>query len=360
MQHQSSDSSEPIKVGITVGDVNGIGIETIIKCFSDNRLFDDVIPVIYGNQKVVNFHRKALGNDRFQFFPVESADAAKRKKANLVNAWEHDVEITLGKPSKEAGKCALASLKMAVDDLASNKTDVLVTCPIDKDSIQGEDFQFAGHTEFLSEMSNVSESLMFLVADDLRVGIVTGHIPLKEISEKLTADKIVGKLRLMKDSLSRDFHIPSPKIAVLALNPHAGDNGLMGDEEKEIIAPAIRQAKGEDIYAFGPFPADGFFGSGQFKNYDGVLAMYHDQGLAPFKALTFDSGVNFTAGLPIVRTSPDHGTAYDIAGQNVASASSLREAIFLAIDIFKNRKLHREINANPLEIVSETRSLRKA
>lgn len=341
-------NAKQIKVGITTGDPNGIGIETILKVFEDNRINEFVLPIIYGNIDLLRFHRKQLNMPNVRLNSCESADDANSKLINVVNVWDEKWEPTLGKPDKEAGQYAFKSLEAAVNDLASNKVDVLITCPINKDTIQSDTFQFPGHTEYLANMSNVEESLMFLVSDTMRIGVATGHVPLKEVSEKLTKESILKKLRLMKESLERDFGVNKPRIAVLGLNPHAGDNGLLGSEEQDVILPAIREAENE-MTVFGPYGADGFFGTAQYKNFDGVLAMYHDQGLAPFKALAFDSGVNFTAGLPIVRTSPDHGTGYEIAGKGVASPDSLRAAIFAACDIFKYRKVFKEISANPLQ-----------
>jgi 4-hydroxythreonine-4-phosphate dehydrogenase len=256
----------------------------------------------------------------------------------------------VGESTAEAGQYAFKSLEAATKDLASNKIDVLVTAPINKNNIQSESFKFPGHTEYLAEYANIEYPLMMLTHNDLRVGTVTGHLPLKEVAESIYYEDILHKLEVFHKSLQQDFRITRPKIAVLGLNPHNGDNGTLGSEEQEVIIPAIEEANKQGILAMGPFAADGFFGSPGYKKFDGILAMYHDQGLTPFKTLSFDQGVNFTAGLPIVRTSPDHGTAYDIAGKNLASASSFRNAVFLAIDIFKNRKEFRSISSNPLKI----------
>lgn len=340
---------EQIRVGISIGDPNGIGIETILKVFADPRMNDFVLPIIYGNTDVLRFHRKELGMADVRLNTAPSAEEAHPRKINVINVWNDKWEPSLGTADKQAGAYAFKSIEAAVNDLASNKVDVLVTCPINKDTIQGDEFNFPGHTEYLASMANVEESLMFLVSDRMRIGVATGHVPLKDVSTKLTKEGIVKKLRLMNESLIKDFGIPRPKIAVLGLNPHAGDNGLLGAEEQEIILPAIREVEA-DMFIMGPYGADGFFGTVSFKKFDGVLAMYHDQGLAPFKALAFDTGVNYTAGLPIVRTSPDHGTGYDIAGKGVASEDSLRAAIFTACDIYKQRREYRELTANPLEI----------
>lgn len=341
--------NKALKVGITIGDPNGIGIETILKVYADPRMNEVAIPIIYGNTDLLRFHRKVLEMGDVRLNTASDASDAHPKKINVINVWNEKWEPTLGQPSKEAGAYAFKSLEAAVKDLASNKVDVLVTSPIDKDSIQSDAFDFPGHTEYLSDMANVEDSLMFLVSNRMRIGVATGHVPLKDVAEKLTKEGIIKKLRLMNESLQRDFGINKPKIAVLGLNPHAGDNGLLGKEEGEIILPAIREVEGE-MFAMGPYGADGFFGTAQYRNFDAVLAMYHDQGLAPFKALAFDSGVNYTAGLPIVRTSPDHGTGYDLAGKGESNPGSLREAIFTACDIYRQRKVYRELTANPLQI----------
>jgi 4-hydroxythreonine-4-phosphate dehydrogenase len=349
MTEQKSES-EVLRVGITTGDINGVGPELIIKALEDKRMLDNMCPIIYGNTHLFKWLRKNLASDEFQYNGIKEAGDARKKQINVISVVEGEIMPDFGNPTKKAGEFAWKSLKAAVEDLASNKIDVLITSPINKDTIQSADFAFPGHTEYLASMSNVDEHLMLLVAENLRVGVVTGHVPLKQVSENLTSDKIISKLRVMQESLVKDFGISRPRIAVLGLNPHAGDNGLLGSEETDIIIPAIREAKEADMLVFGPFGADGFFGSHSLNAFDGVLAMYHDQGLAPFKALAFDSGVNYTAGLPIVRTSPDHGTGYDLAGKGTASANSLRQAIFLAIDIYNHRKAYREYSANPLPI----------
>lgn len=342
-------SEHKIKVAITCGDPNGVGPETIIKVFSDPRMLESLTPVIYAHPDVIRVYRKELHTDEFQYNTVNSAAEAAHKKVNLVNVWkDFKGEIKPGKAEKEAGEFAFRSLEAAVNDLASNKVDVLVTSPINKDTIQSKDFNFPGHTEYLARFANTERVLMFLVSDVLKVGIVTGHLPLKDVAQNISKEKILSKLDLMLESLTKDFGVNRPKIAVLGLNPHAGDNGLLGGEEKEIIIPAVREAVDRGWLVYGPFGADGFFGSGAYKKYDAVLAMYHDQGLAPFKAIAFDDGVNFTAGLPVVRTSPDHGTSYDIAGKGIASEASLRAAIFTAVDVYRRRKSFREYGLNPL------------
>jgi len=341
MSHKNSK----IRVGISCGDPNGIGLEALADALADERSMSTMIPVVFAPRAIVEeaFDQRSWGE-------VEDAKSAKPGQINLVTFDADDFEHKPGEASKEAGAVAMESLQRAVGNLAKTDVDVLVTAPINKDTIRQAGFAFPGHTEYLASEAGVEEVLMLLCCDGLRIGMVTGHVPLKDVAQGLTAAKIGAKLRLMNDSLVRDFGIPSPRIAVLGLNPHAGDNGMMGDEEKRIIAPAIQQAEADGIHAHGPYAADGFFGSGAFKQFDGVLAMYHDQGLAPFKALSFGRGVNFTAGLPVVRTSPDHGTGFDIAGQGKANGDSFREAIRLACDVRRHRLEHREFASNPLEI----------
>lgn len=341
-------TKENIKVGITIGDINGIGMEVIIKTFLDPRILDNITPIVYGSTRIASFYRKALEIKDFSFNKIKDANEAKENKANLVHLWEEEIQINMGESTSSAGEYAFKSIEAATNDLASGKIDVLITAPINKKNIQNENFDFPGHTEYLTNFSNADESLMLMVLENLRVGIVTNHIPLKEVSSKLSKELIIEKVALLNTSLEKDFGIKNPKIAVLGLNPHAGEEGMLGEEEKEIISPAIEEMQEKGILAFGPYPSDGFFGSSNFKKFDGVMAMYHDQGLAPFKTLVAGAGVNFTAGLPIVRTSPDHGTAYDIAGKNKASEESFRNALFTAIDVFRNRKLHKELHANPL------------
>jgi 4-hydroxythreonine-4-phosphate dehydrogenase len=343
-----SEETGKIKVGISIGDSNGIGLEVIMKTLADSLLLEDIIPIVYGGAEVTKEHRKTLDLEDFAFHGIQSAAMALPRKANLIHVIDEKTEVKFGEPTKASALAALKSLESAVSDLASNKVDVLITAPIDKANMQKAGFAFPGHTEYLAKMANVDEHLMLLVNGSLRLGVVTGHIPLKDVPATLSKELIGKKLRLLADSLRRDFGIRKPKIAVLGLNPHAGDNGALGSEEKEVILPAIRDFKEEGALVFGPYAADGFFGSDSFRKFDGILAMYHDQGLAPFKALGFEEGVNFTAGLPIVRTSPDHGTAFDIAGKNVASPSSFRHAIYVACDVYRNRREFREITANPL------------
>lgn len=338
-----------IIAGISHGDINGIGYEVIIKTLMDNMINDICVPVVYGSPKVAAYHRKALNISNFSFNNIRTPEEANQKKPNMVNCLDDNVRVELGKPSLQGGEAAFISLEHAVEDLMKGKIDVLVTAPIDKKTIQSKDFSFKGHTDYLKSKAGVEEVLMFMISESLRIGLATEHVPLKKVPELLNIDMLVRKIRLMNQSLLFDFGIRKPKIAVLGLNPHAGDNTLLGMEEEEIIIPAIRKAESEGILTFGPFPADGFFGAGSFSKFDGILAMFHDQGLTPFKALSFDSGVNFTAGLPFVRTSPAHGTAFPIAGKGEASENSFRQALFLACSIYRNRQLYSEIAKNPLK-----------
>ncbi|MDR3057376.1 MAG: 4-hydroxythreonine-4-phosphate dehydrogenase PdxA [Dysgonomonas sp.] len=340
-----------IKVGITQGDINGIGYEVILKTFADIRMAEICIPVIYGSAKVAAYHRKAMELQTVVFNQVSNAKDATINKVNIVNCINEETKVELGQSTPVAGEAAYQSLEKAVADLKNEIIDVLVTAPINKHNIQREDFHFPGHTEYLEERfgKDGDKSLMILVKDSLRIALVTGHIPLSEVPKSLTKEKIIETAIRFEKSLKRDFRIGKPRIAVLSLNPHAGENGLLGNEENEIITPALRELQDKKILCFGPYPADGFFGSGEFSRFDGILAMYHDQGLAPFKTLAMEDGVNFTAGLPIIRTSPAHGTAYDIAGQNKASEESFRQAIYMAIDTFENRKEYDKAFANPLK-----------
>jgi 4-hydroxythreonine-4-phosphate dehydrogenase len=343
-------SEKKLKIGISIGDVNGIGLEVIIKTLADNRMTEFCTPIVYGNTKIASYYRKNLGLNEFSFNVIADADQANEKKPNMINCWEEDVRITPGEANETGGKYAFLSLEAAVNDLLEGKIDALVTAPINKNSIQNEEFRFPGHTEYLQSKASEQNSLMFMMSDELRIGVATGHIPLKDVSRSLTQELIVSKLKLMNETLKNDFWIEKPKIAVLGLNPHAGDEGLIGKEEKEIIEPAIEKAHEENVFAFGPYPADGFFAGRTYMKFDGILAMYHDQGLIPFKHIAFHNGINFTAGLPFVRTSPDHGTAFDIAGKNMASPESFREAVFAAINIVKQRREQAELLANPLKV----------
>ena len=341
--------SKKIKIGISIGDINGIGMEVIIKTFQDSRMLDICTPIVYGSSSIASFHRKALEINDFSFNRIKSIKDINSKKPNLIECWQEDVEVNLGQSTENGGKYALASLEAATADLSEGNIDALVTAPINKDNIQSEDFDFPGHTEYLSDKFE-GDSLMLLVSDNIKVGVATNHIPISKVANTLSADNIFAKLKILNKSLIQDFCINSPRIAVLGLNPHAGDNGLIGKEETEIIIPAINNAKSVGVNAFGPYPADGFFGSSNYKKFDAILAMYHDQGLIPFKSISFGQGTNFTAGLNIIRTSPDHGVAYEIAGQNKADENSFRQAIYIACDIHKNRVFSDEINENPIVI----------
>ncbi len=336
-------------IGITIGDINGIGIETIIKTFTDNRILSHCTPVIYGSSKAISYHRKALNISNFNYNIIKSLDRLNPKSVNIFNCWEEEVPITMGEASDIAGEYAYIALDFAANDLKTGKIDALVTAPVHKGSMQTNTKQFTGHTEFLTEYFGVEESLMMMISDDLRIGLATNHVSLKDVGGKIKQQRLINKLNIFHESLIKDFGKDNPTIAVLGLNPHAGDEGLLGKEEKEEITPAIEAVQADNKLVFGPFPADGFFGAGHFKKFDGVLAMYHDQGLVGFKALSFGGGVNFTAGLPVIRTSPDHGTGFEIAGQNKASESSLRSAIFAAIDIYRQRSRYFESRKNPLQ-----------
>ncbi|NLN30974.1 MAG: 4-hydroxythreonine-4-phosphate dehydrogenase PdxA [Bacteroidales bacterium] len=340
--------AKSIIAGISHGDINGIGYEVIIKALMNTLINDLCVPVVYGSPKVAAYHRKTLNISNFSFNNIRSAEDANPKRANMINCLDDNVRVELGKSTSRGGEAAFVSLERAVSDLKNGKIDVLITAPIDKNSIQSDSFSFKGHTEYLMSAAGVEDALMFMISENMRVGFVTGHLPLRDVPDVITAELIGRKLRLMNQSLILDFGIRRPRIAVLGLNPHAGDNMLLGTEENDIIIPAIKDAGEEGIMAFGPFPADGFFGSGAFSKFDAILSMYHDQGLSPFKALSFDSGVNFTAGLPFIRTSPVHGTAFSIAGKGEASENSFRQAMYLACSIYKNRKMYEEVSKNQL------------
>lgn len=336
-----------IIVGISQGDINGIGLEIILKTLMEPGFSDLYVPVLFSSQKTVSYYRKVLGMDDFNFHPIKDFSQINAKKVNVFVCYDEEVNIEMGKMTDVGGKYAYLSLEKATQALTEKNIDVLVTAPINKSNIQSEHFQFVGHTEYLASKLN-GEALMLLCSDDgLRVAVATGHIPLKDIASKITTDVVSKKIMQLHESLIKDFGIRKPKIAVLGLNPHAGDNGTIGKEDKDIIMPAIEKTKVSGL-VYGPYAADGFFGAGTYKQFDGILAMYHDQGLIPFKTLSFNEGVNYTAGLSAVRTSPDHGTAYDIAGKNIANEQSFKKAIYQAVDIFKNRNLFAEINQSPL------------
>ena len=342
------EDSNKIRVGITQGDINGVGYEVILKAFQDPIMLELCTPIIYGSAKVAAYHRKAL-NLQTNFATITTAAEASFTKLNVVNTNNDEIKVDLAKPTSEAGAAALDALELAVKEMKEGLIDVLVTAPINKHTIHTENFHFPGHTEYLEERLGEGEkSLMILMNDKMRVALVTTHIPVSQIASTITKELIIEKATILNRSLKQDFGKGAPRIAVLSLNPHAGDNGLIGTEEQEIIIPAIQELMSQGILCFGPYPADGFFGSDKYTHFDAILAMYHDQGLAPFKALAMEEGVNYTAGLPIVRTSPAHGTAYDIAGKGIASPDSFRQAIYTAIDIYRNRRFDSTAHRNPL------------
>ncbi|MEO1653114.1 MAG: 4-hydroxythreonine-4-phosphate dehydrogenase PdxA [Bacteroidota bacterium] len=338
-KNQETEASQKPIIGITMGDYNGVGPEVMLKALAHPHITKICTPVIYGSMKIISKYRKTLKVKDFYINQINHAKQIAQRKISLLNVGQNKkLEINPGKVSEDAGSFAYESLKQAVQDVQQGHLQALLTAPINKNNIQSKDFDFPGHTEYLTKTFQIRDSLMMMVCDELKVGVVTGHIPLAEVSNQLTREKVATKILIMLKSLRDDFGIAKPRIAVLGPNPHAGEGGLLGEEENQIIRPVITEIKKKGAFVFGPYPADGFFGTAMFKKFDATLAMYHDQGLVPFKTLAFERGVNFTAGLPIVRTSPDHGTAYDIAGKNVADESSFREALFLAIDIAKRRK----------------------
>lgn len=340
--------NKKVIVGITHGDINGIGYEVILKTFSDSSMFELCTPVIYGSPKVAAYYRKSMDIET-NFSIITSANEIQDDRLNIINCCDDELKVEIGKPTTESGKAALDALEMALADYRNGMIDVIVTAPINKNTIQSDEFNFPGHTEYIeNRVGDGAKSLMILLKDDFRVALVTGHIPVRDIASTITKELIKQKLDIFNRSLKVDFGIDAPRIALFSLNPHAGDNGLIGNEEEEIIKPAIEEMAQKGILCFGPYPSDGFMGSGNYTHFDGILAMYHDQGLAPFKTLSMDEGVNYTAGLPIVRTSPAHGTAYDIAGTGEASESSFRQAIYVALDVFRNRIIEKEISAHPL------------
>lgn len=338
-------------VGITQGDSNGIGYEVIIKALSDPRILEQFTPVIYGSSKLFGFYRKSIPEiEQMDTNAISSASEAHDKRVNIVNCLPDSTYAEPGQATAESAKGAILSLKAAIKELKEGKIDVLVTGPINKKAMASEGFGFPGHTEYIQNEFGVKDVAMFMVSHRLKLAVVTGHIPLKDVPGQISEEKILSKLRLLNESLKQDFTIDHPKIAVLSLNPHSGDGGLLGTEEQDIIIPAIRKATEEGILAFGPFSPDGYFGLSHYENFDATLAMYHDQGLSPFKALSFEDGVNFTAGLPVVRTSPDHGTAFEMAGRDEADPRSMRAAIFTAIDIYRNRLAWKELQEGKMTV----------
>lgn len=343
--------AQKIRLGFTSGDSNGIGYEVIIKALADARMFDMCVPIIYGSSRAFGLYRKSIPEtEQLNTNVINSAADAHSKRINIINCVPDSLLVEPGQPTEAGAKSAILSLDAAFKDLKEGLIDAIVTAPLNKHTVAAAGFGYTGHTEYLIEKCEAKGGLMFLCTNEMKVGLVTNHEPISKVASLINQDLIISKLHLMNDSLKRDFAVVCPKIAVMGLNPHAGDGGSKGNEEIEVIAPAIEQANKEGILAFGPYSPDGFFGTNMQYKFDAVLAMYHDQGLIPFKVLAFDSGVNFTAGLPIIRTSPDHGTGYDIAGKGIANPASLMSSIYMAIDICNNRKLYDEINANPLEI----------
>ena len=339
--------AENIIVGISVGDLNGIGSEIILKTFEDTRMLELCTPVIFANVKILSFIKKNLELTA-QLHGIDKLDQIVIGKINVLNVWREGVDLNFGKNDDIVGKYAIKSFVAATKALKEGQIDVLVTAPINKYNIQSEDFKFPGHTDYLDKELE-GDALMLMVQDNLRVGLMTDHIPVNEVAKKLTEELIVKKINVIHQTLVQDFSINKPKIAVLALNPHAGDNGVIGNEDDKVLKPTIKKLFDKGKLVFGPFPADGFFGSGQYEKYDAIIATYHDQGLIPFKTLSFGNGVNYTAGLNKIRTSPDHGTAFDIAGKGIADHNSFREAVYLAIDVYNSRLSHQEISKNPLK-----------
>jgi 4-hydroxythreonine-4-phosphate dehydrogenase len=348
--YRDNKTGKPV-LGISIGDINGIGLEVILKALSHKRILELCVPVVYGSSKVVSYHKNITALDDLFFQGQRNAERLAYDKVNVVNCWNENVNITLGKPADLGGKYAQISLEAAVHDLQLGLIDALVTAPIHKKSMQLAGFEHVGHSEYLTKEFKAAGSLMLLASDSLKVGVVTAHLPLKDVADAITKEAIVSKLNILNKSLKIDFGYERPNIAVLGLNPHAGEEGMLGHEEEKVIRPAVIECKKKGMMVFGPYAADGFFGSGRFNKFDAVLAMYHDQGLIPFKALTFGSGVNFTAGLSCIRTSPDHGTAFDLAGKNEADPSSFLQSMFLAIDIYRNRKEYAELKRNAVKKV---------
>jgi 4-hydroxythreonine-4-phosphate dehydrogenase len=339
-------------IGISVGDLNGIGIELIIKTFSDNRIMDFCTPIVFGSNKAINFYRKLSLDFSINYTSIKEISRALPKQLNIFNVWEEDVDIQPGQMNETGGKYGVRSLQAAVNALKERTIDALITAPLHKFTMQSSEFNFTGHTPYLQQAFKADDVLMLMIAENMRVGLLTEHVAIGEVAKQITKEKIIQKINLLKNSLKKDFGIEKPKIAILGLNPHAGDEGLVGKEEKEIIRPAVLESKKNDVIVMGPYSADAFFARGNHEKFDAVLAMYHDQGLIPFKSLALGEGTNFTAGLPVIRTSPDHGTAFDIAGKNKADESSFRAAIFAAIEIFNTRIEYDDMRKNPLRKIS--------
>jgi 4-hydroxythreonine-4-phosphate dehydrogenase len=346
-----SEQNRPA-IGISVGDLNGIGIEIIIKTFSDNRILELCTPVIFASNKVINFYKKSIPEINFNYASIKEISKINSKQVNIFTVWEEDVDIQPGQMSGTGGKYGVQSLQAAVKALKEKTIDALVTAPLHKYTMQSNAFSFTGHTPFLKDAFKADDVLMLMIADNMRVGLLTEHLAIMDVAKNINKEQIIKKINLLKDSLIKDFGVERPRIAVLGLNPHAGDEGLVGREEKEVIRPAILESKKNDCVLMGPYSADAFFARGNHEKFDAILAMYHDQGLIPFKSLAIGEGTNFTAGIQAIRTSPDHGTAFDIAGKNQADESSFRAAVFSAIDIYNTRNHCQELRKNPLKKIS--------
>ncbi|MBX9781868.1 MAG: 4-hydroxythreonine-4-phosphate dehydrogenase PdxA [Chitinophagaceae bacterium] len=345
----NSSEKKPV-IGFSCGDLNGIGIETIIKTLSDNRLLEICTPVVFASNKVINFYKKGLPDYNLSYHATRELDRLNPKQVTIYSCWEEEVAITPGQLNDTGGQYAIKSLAAATEALKNKQIDALVTAPIHKKNVYSDAFHYTGHTPFLKAYFNANDVAMLMVADNLKVALLTEHVPVGEVAKHITREAIVSKLKVVNQSLKKDFGIDKPKIAVLGLNPHAGDEGLIGKEEEEIIKPAIKEAKQQhDVFCFGPYSSDAFFARAQYEKFDAVLAMYHDQGLIPFKSLAVGDEVNYTAGLPVIRTSPDHGTAFDIAGKGRADESSLRASLYKAIDIFRTRNGYEDARANPMK-----------
>ena len=351
LRMSTQSENKPI-IGITCGDINGIGTEIIIKTLSDSRILEICTPVIFSSNKLINFYRKSLPEYNFNFASIKDSNRINPKQVNVYNCWDEDINITPGELTDEGGKYAILSLSIAAEALKAGKIGGLVTAPIHKKNIQSDTFNYPGHTPYFKNLFGAKDVAMFMVAENMRVALLTEHVPLKDVAQFITKESILSKLQVMNDSLKKDFGISKPKIAILGLNPHAGDEGLLGKEEIEILRPAIKEAKNKNILCFGPYPADAFFARGQHEKFDAVLALYHDQGLIPFKSLAFGEGVNYTAGISGIRTSPDHGVAFDIAGKGIADEASFREALFTCLRIIEHRDENRDQFKNPLKKMS--------
>lgn len=343
--------AKKVRIGITIGDINGVGPEVIIKALSHPSITKHITPIIYGSTKALAYHKNIVKDANFPFVSVNHVDNVAHNKINVINCWTEDTNITLGQPTKDSGRFALLAIERAVKDARNGHIDAIVTAPINKKAMEMAGFKHVGHTEFLAEAFEATEVVMTMVSDSSIIAVASNHVPVKDVVNKLDKKKIIRKLKVLNTSLREDFGKERPTIAVLGLNPHAGDDGVIGSEEKDFIEPAIKEAKRNNVLVSGPFPADGFFGGSDFTKVDACLAMYHDQGLIPFKLMSFGAGVNFTAGLSVIRTSPDHGTAYNIAGQNKADAGSMRKALYLAKDLFANRRDYSEVKREPVKKV---------